>query len=72
MVAASERDKEWTPRKGELKRLENGGKEFHENWTKKDGLLYYKNRVYIPNHEGLETTIATGCHDSPVAGHFGQ
>jgi len=38
----------------------------------KDGLLYYKNRLYIPNDERLQTTIAKGCHDSPVAGHFRQ
>jgi len=72
VVAASERDQEWTARKGELERLENEGKEFPKNWTKKDGLLYYKNRLYIPNDEGLQTTIAKGCHDSQVAGHFGQ
>jgi len=72
VVAASERDQEWTARKGELERLEKEGKEFPKNWTKKDGLLYYKNRLYITNDEGLQTTIAKGCHDSQVAGHFGQ
>jgi len=72
VVAASERDQEWTARKRELEKLENEGKEFPKNWTKKDGLLYYKNRLRIPNDEGLQTTIAKGCHDSRVAGHFGQ
>jgi len=72
VVAASERDQEWTARKGELERLENEGKEFPKNWTKKDGLLYYKNQLFIPNDERLQTTIANGCHDSQVAGHFGQ
>jgi len=72
VVAASERDQEWTARKSELEKLENEGKEFPKNWTNKDGLLHYKNRLYIPNDEGLQTTIAKGCHDSQVAGHFGQ
>jgi len=61
-----------TARKRELERLENEGKEFPKNWTKKDELLYYKNQLYIPNDEGLQTTIAKGCHDSKIAGHFGQ
>jgi len=72
VVAASARDQEWTARKRELERLENEGKEFPKNWTKKDRLLYYKNRLYISNDEGLQTTIAKGCPDSQVAGHFGQ
>jgi len=72
VVAASERDQEWTARKRELKKLEKEGKEFPKNWTNKDGLLYYKNRLHILNDEVLQTTIAKGCHDSQVAGHFRQ
>jgi len=70
--AASEMDPEWTAQKRELEKLENKGKEFPKNYTKKDRLLYYKNQLYIPNREGLQTTIAKGCHDWQVAGHFGQ
>jgi len=44
-------------------RLENEGKEFSKNCKSKDGLLHYKNRLYIPDNEGLKTTIAKGCHD---------
>jgi len=44
VVAASERDQEWTAQKRKLDRLENEGKEFPNNWTNKNGLLYYKNR----------------------------
>jgi len=65
-------EEEWTAPKRELEKLENEGKEFPKNWTNKDGHLYYKNRLYIPNDEGLQTTIAKGCHDLQVAGHFGQ
>ena len=71
-VATSERDQEWIARKRELEKLKKEGKEFTENWTSKDRLLYYKNRVYILNDIGLQTTIAKGCQDSQVAGHFGQ
>jgi len=45
VVAASERDQEWMVRKRELNRRENEGKEFPKNWTSKDGLLHYKNRL---------------------------
>jgi len=34
-------------------------------------MLYFKNRLYIPNNNELKTEIAKGCHDSQVAGHFG-
>jgi len=40
-------------------------------WREKDGLLYYKNRLYIPEDISLQTEIAQGLHDSLVAGHFG-
>jgi len=43
-----------------------------DEWIEKDGLLYYKNRLYIPEDEALQTEIAQGCHDSLVAGHIGQ
>jgi len=72
VVAASERDEEWTARKRELEKIENEGKVFPKIWTNKDGLLYYKNRLYIPNNKELQTTMAKGCHDWQVAGHFRQ
>jgi len=34
-------------------------------------MLYFKNRLYIPNNDEFKTEIAKGCHDSHVAGHFG-
>ena len=52
--------------------MEKEGKELPNQWTISDNLLYYKNRLYIPANEGLQTLIAKGCHDSQVAGHFGQ
>jgi len=58
VIVASDRDQEWTAGKRELEKLENEGKEIPKNWTNKDGLLNYKNRLYIPNDKGLQTTIA--------------
>ena len=43
-----------------------------KNWELEDGLIYYKNRLFITSNEELLTEIAKGCHDSKVAGHFGQ
>ena len=43
-----------------------------KNWELEDGLIYYKDRLFIPSKAELLTEIAKGCHDSKVAGHFGQ
>ena len=43
-----------------------------KNWELEDGLIYYKNRLFIRSNKELLTEIAKGCHDSKVAGHFGQ
>ena len=56
----------------ELEKLREEGKGFPKNWPSNDGLLYYENRLYIPDNDELHTVIAKGCHDSRVAGHFGQ
>ena len=56
----------------ELEKLRNEGKEFPKNWQSNNGSLYYKNRLYIPDDDELHTAIAKGCHDSRIAGHFGQ
>ena len=69
---ASEEDQDWQERKTELEKLENEGKELPSNWQSREGLLYYKNRLYIPDNEQLQTIIAKVCYDSKVAGHFGQ
>jgi len=65
-------DERWQDRGHELVRIREGGKRMPDEWLEKDGLQYYKNRLYIPEDEALQTEIAQGCHDSIVAGHFGQ
>ena len=54
-----------------VERKERGERVLND-WTESNGLLYYKNRLYIPENEALQTEIAQGCHDSRVAGHFRQ
>jgi len=70
--AAGKEDEKWQDRGRELVRLRESGKKLLEEWIEKDGLLYPKDRLYIPENEALQTKIAHGCHDSLVAGHFGQ
>jgi len=62
----------WQDRGRELVRLRESGKKMPDEWIEKHGLLYYKNRLYIPKDEALQTEIAQGCHNSKIAGHFGQ
>jgi len=52
--------------------LKEKGKELPKQWSISDDLLYYKGPGFIPANEALQTLIAKGCHDSQVAGHFGQ
>ena len=62
----------WTERKGDLSQIKERNGQLPRNWELEDGLIYYKNRLFIPSNEELLTEIAKGCHDSEVAGHFGQ
>jgi len=38
----------------------------------KDGRLYYKHRLYIPNDRTLKTRILHECHDTALAEHLGR
>jgi len=69
---AGKEDEKWQDRGRELVRLRESRKKMPDEGIEKDGSLYYKNRLYIPEDEALQTEIAQGCHDSLVAGHFGQ
>jgi len=65
-------DEKWHERGPELVRLREIGKKMPDEWIEKDGLLFYKNRLYIPEDKFLQLEIAQGCLDLLVAGHFGQ
>ena len=55
---------DWTERKGELSRMKERNEQLPKNWELEDGLIYYKNKLFIPSKEDLLTEIAKGCHDS--------
>ena len=69
---AGKQDDKWSERIQELVRREAKGEKMPDDWTESNGLLCYKNELYIPENETLQTEIAQSCHDSRVAGHFGQ
>ena len=69
---ASKQDQDWQERKTELRELEKCRLQLPKDWQIIDELIYFKNRLYIPNNEKLQTQIAKGYHDSQIAGHFGQ
>ena len=69
---AAMEDENWMRRKEELETLTKEEKELPKQWSISEGLLYYKDRLFILDNEDLQTLIAKSCHDSKIAGHFGQ
>ena len=69
---ASKQDQDWQERKTELKELKQHGLQMPKYWDIIDELIYFKNSLYIPNNEDLQTIITKGCNDSQIAEHFGQ
>ena len=67
---AGKDDDTWTRRKEELSRMKERNEQLPKNWELEDGLIYYKNRLFIQSKEDLLTEITKGCHDSKVAGHW--
>ena len=55
---ARKEEEKWQNRGRDLVMLKAGGKKIPDEWVEKDRLLYYKNRVYIPENEALQTEIA--------------
>src|SRR6266511_1601995 len=41
-------------------------------WSERDGLLYYRGCIYVPNTSDLRRRIVALCHDTKVAGHPGR
>lgn len=42
------------------------------DWEERDGFLYYRKRLYVPNDPSLRREVAKLHHDLPTAGHRGQ
>ena len=57
---AGKDDDTWTERKEELSRMKERNEQLPKNWELEDGLIYYKNRLFIPSKEDLLTEIAKG------------
>jgi len=58
----AEEDLGWMQRKKELESLKEKGKELPKQWSISDNLLYYKNQLFIPANEDLQTPIANVRH----------
>ena len=43
-----------------------------ENYSLEDGLVLFKNRIYIPDSNDLKLRATRQGHDAKVAGHFGR
>jgi len=69
---AGKEDEEWSRRKEEIATLKRAEKATPKNWELVEELLYYKDSLYIPAVEEVQTDIAQGCHDSKIDGDFGQ
>ena len=41
-------------------------------WEEKDGLVYFKGRLYVPNERALCREVLQTCHDNLTAGHPGK
>jgi len=65
-------EEKWQERSRENGRLRQRAKKMADKGRGKDGLLCYKNRLYIPEDESVQTEIAQGSNNTLVAGHFGQ
>jgi hypothetical protein len=66
--AASEKDSEYQSLKSAL----TNGSSTNRDLTFDDELIWYKNRLYIPNHDETRLRILEQDHDSKIAGHWGH
>ena len=41
-----------------------------DRWTEEEGIYFFNERIYVPSD--LRLQVLEQCHDSPLAGHFGQ
>jgi len=41
-------------------------------WSDRDGLLYFRGRIYVPPTSDLRRRVVSLCHDTKIAGHAGR
>lgn len=51
---------------------DSGERALQSDFALIDGLLYHHSRICVPDQVALRQEILRSCHDSPLAGHFGQ
>ncbi|KEP45888.1 putative Transposon Tf2-1 polyprotein, partial [Rhizoctonia solani 123E] len=42
------------------------------DYTLEGGLLFYRNKIHVPDNENLKRDLIASFHDAPAAGHLGQ
>ena len=42
------------------------------DWTNDDGIILFKNKVFVPNNRDIRQSIIAEMHESSVTGHPGQ
>ena len=42
------------------------------DWTNNDGIILFKNKVFVPNDRDIRRSIIAEMHESSVTGHPGQ
>jgi hypothetical protein len=42
------------------------------DWTLDDGIILFKNKVFVPNNKDIRRSIIAETHESPVSGHPGH
>ena len=41
-------------------------------WSWTDGILYFQDKVYVPDYSDLRRQVVSLCHDTRIAGHAGR
>jgi hypothetical protein len=42
------------------------------DWTLDDGIILFKDKVFVPNNKDIRRSIIAKTHESPVSGHPGH
>jgi transposase InsO family protein len=41
-------------------------------WSLTNGILYFRGKIYVPDHSDLRRRVVSLCHDTRIAGHAGR
>ena len=68
VISAGQEDVEWSRIKTALER----GESCNDEYSLEDGMVCYKQRIWIPDDNALRLLVASSAHDTKVAGHFSK